>query len=271
MADENKNGAPAASTEVALQQQTPVSGINAFGSKEGFELAQREAKMLAASDLVPAQFRGKIENCVIALEMAHRMGASAMMVMQNLFVVHGNPGFSSKFLIATINACGKFSPLRYIMYDESGNEIDKPNPRQKPFACVAYAVDLGTGQILYGTLVDLNMAKAEKWSTKDGSKWLTMPELMLQYRAAAFFQRAYAPEVSMGMLTKEEYDDLGDAANPNQYSGKFNGVGAGVQTRLGQIAQEKKDEEEHKPEPVDVEPVSSETTTQQVAKTLFPE
>lgn len=51
------------------------------------------------------------------------------------------------------------------------------------------------------------MAKAEKWTEKNGSKWLTMPDQMLMYRAAAFWQRAYAPEISMGFLTKEEYED----------------------------------------------------------------
>jgi hypothetical protein len=52
------------------------------------------------------------------------------------------------------------------------------------------------------------MAKAEGWLTKTGSKWITMPELMLKYRAAAFFGRLYAPEVLMGMQTSEEVIDI---------------------------------------------------------------
>jgi len=35
-----------------------------------------------------------------------------------------------------------------------------------------------------------------------------MPELMLKYRAAAFFGRLYAPEVLMGMQTSEEVIDI---------------------------------------------------------------
>ena len=39
---------------------------------------------------------------------------------------------------------------------------------------------------------------------------------MLQYRAAAFFQRAYAPEISMGLNTAEEYTDVyGDTQSKN--------------------------------------------------------
>ena len=37
-----------------------------------------------------------------------------------------------------------------------------------------------------------------------------MPNLMLTYRAAAFWQRAYCPEISMGFLTKEEVEDIQD-------------------------------------------------------------
>ena len=56
----------------------------------------------------------------------------------------------------------------------------------------------------------MQMAKDEGWYGKAGSKWKTMPELMLQYRSAAFFQRTYAPEISMGMQTVEEIRDVVD-------------------------------------------------------------
>jgi hypothetical protein len=49
-----------------------------------FEHAQRIAKLLSSSDLVPNQYKGNIANTMVALEMAHRMNASPLMVMQNL-------------------------------------------------------------------------------------------------------------------------------------------------------------------------------------------
>src|SRR5690606_28728464 len=52
------------------------------------------------------------------------------------------------------------------------------------------------------------MAHAEGWVSKNGSKWKTMPELMIRYRAAAFFGRLYAPEITMGMHTQEEVMDI---------------------------------------------------------------
>ena len=68
---------------------------------------------------------------------------------------------------------------------------------------------MATGQKLVGTDVTIKMAKAEKWYDKDGSKWKTMPQQMLAYRAAAFFIRTCAPEISMGLPTSDELEDIG--------------------------------------------------------------
>lgn len=180
-----------------------------FGSLQSFELMQRGAKLLTASDLVPQQFRGNLANCVIALNMANRIGADPLMVMQNLYVVHGSPSWSSKFLIATINTCGRFSSLRYEW---------KGKPGSDDYGCRAWAVEKGTNERLDGIWVDWKMVKAEGWNTKKGSKWLTMPDQMFVYRAAAFWQRAYAPELGMGLQTREEMDDVIDVRPDGSYT-----------------------------------------------------
>jgi hypothetical protein len=54
------------------------------------------------------------------------------------------------------------------------------------------------------------MAKKEGWSTKSGSKWLTMPGQMLRYRAASFWSRAYASDISLGMYTTDEVRDFAE-------------------------------------------------------------
>lgn len=179
-----------------------MADLAVFGSTESFETSQRMAKVLCSSQIVPAQFQGDkgLANCIVALEIANRIGASPLMVMQNLYVVYGSPSWSSKFLIACLNQCGKFSPLRYEFEGKEG---------QDDWKCRAYATDKESGETLKGAWVSIALAKKEGWFAKNGSKWQTMPELMLQYRAAAFFQRVYAPEISMGMLTTEEREDIG--------------------------------------------------------------
>lgn len=42
---------------------------------------------------------------------------------------------------------------------------------------------------------------------ENGSKWKTMPQLMLRYRAASFFSSLNCPELTMGIYTKEEIED----------------------------------------------------------------
>lgn len=206
-----------------------------FDTPQGFELLQRASKAFATSDLVPKQYQGNIANCMIALEMAGRIGASPMMVMQNLYIVHGNPGWSAKFLIACINSCGRFTALRYEWRGEPG----KPD-----FGCRTWAIELATGERLNGVWVDWKMVKAEGWDSKAGSKWKTMPEQMFVYRSATFWQRAYAPEISMGMQTDDELRDVVDVNEDGSYTITTEPLRAGM--RPATI--------ETEPEPADVAP-----------------
>ena len=169
---------------------------------QGFELAQRAAKLLASSSLVPKEYQGNIPNCVIALNMAQRVGADPLMVMQNLVIVHGKPTWSSQFLIATVNTCGRFSALRYEFFGRQGTD---------EWGCRAWAVEKATGEKLVGTDVTIAISKKEGWFAKNGSKWQSIPQQMLMYRAGSWWTRAYAPELSMGLHTADEMRDVYDA------------------------------------------------------------
>src|SRR5690606_34784986 len=70
--------------------------------------------------------------------------------------------------------------------------------------CKAWAIEAGTGERLESAEISMETAVKEGWYQKNGSKWQTMPEQMLRYRAASFFGRIYAPEVLMGIRTQEE-------------------------------------------------------------------
>lgn len=182
--------------ETPTKELTVPPKESAF-SLTGFDHAQRVAKMLSTSSLIPKDYQGNIQNTMIALEMANRIGASPLQVMQNLYIVHGKPSWSSAFIIAGLNASKKFSPIRFEM---SGDKEE--------YGCTAWAYEIETKEKLEGPKVTMKMAKAEGWIDKNGSKWKTMPELMLRYRAAAFFGRLYAPEIMMGMHTIEEVIDI---------------------------------------------------------------
>jgi len=164
-----------------------------------FEHAQRVGNMLTKSTMVPEHFRNNIGNCVIALNYADRVGIDPFMAMQKMYVIHGKPAVETQLQIALFNNSSRFTTLKYKM---SGNG-DKSQ-------CVAYATDRETKEEIDGPPVSIAMAKAEGWYGKKGSKWVTLPELMLRYRAAAFFIRLYAPETTLGLYTKEELYDVGE-------------------------------------------------------------
>lgn len=174
-------------------------------SLQTFEHAQRVAKMLSTSSLIPKAYQGNIQNVMVALEMANRIGASPLMVMQNLNIIQGNPSWSSTFIISAINSCGRFEPLRFDLTG-TGEEMK----------CIAWTHEKGKSERIEGPAVTMKMAKLEGWLDKSGSKWKTMPELMIRYRSAAFFGRLYAPEILMGMQTMEEVIDITPTPRPEK-------------------------------------------------------
>ena len=183
-----------------LSTQSEVTDIQIQRENAAFEMLQRQAKMFSSSSLVPKDFQGNVANCAIGINIAKRLGADPFMVLQNIDIIHGRPSFRATFLIAMVNASGRFEPLQFRMEGDEG----KPSR-----SCVAWTKSKADGTPLEGPKITLEMAKAEGWSTKSGSKWLTMPELMLRYRAAAFFARLYAPDITLGMMTAEEAVDMG--------------------------------------------------------------
>lgn len=242
-----------AQTNAVAQQNNSSNQFVGLLNLEAFELSQRVAKMLSTSTLVPEQYRavtkikaGKdsngnwqyrdetnpsgLSNCVIALNIANRLNADALMVMQNLYIIEGRPAWSSQFIMAAINSCGRFSSLRFELKELGEKEVEYQetqwnNGRKNivtkkvkinDMSCFAWVEEKGSvgldGKpvILKSSVITVEMAVKEGWYQKNGSKWQTMPEQMLRYRAASFFGRVYAPELLMGLKSEEEERDTID-------------------------------------------------------------
>ena len=182
---------------VAHNNKVTDYSLGIFGTSDNFIMAMQMAKALAESTIVPQTYQKNASNCLIAIEQAQRMHISPLMVMQNLYPIQGKPSWSSKFLIASINASGKFD--MELQYDETKDKDGKP------YSCVAWTMK--NGRRVEGMEVNMQMAKDEGWLGKNGSKWKTMPQLMLRYRAASFFSSLNCPELTMGIYTKEEIED----------------------------------------------------------------
>ena len=168
---------------------TTTSNKSVYSSIQSFESAQRIAASLAESTIVPTMYRGPagLGNCIVALEIANRMGMSPFQVMQNLNVIHGRPSWTSQFIIGLIQGCGRFECFDYDEEDDS---------------CQCFAVVKTSGKQVFGPKITLDMAKREGW-TKN-TKWSTMPQTMLRYRAASAFGRFHIPDLILGIQSVEE-------------------------------------------------------------------
>lgn len=187
---------------VAAPVKDIVLGTNIFSGYQEFQAAQKMAMALASSTIVPKDYQQNVGNCIIALEMANRMNTSPMMVMQNLYIVNGRPAWSSQYIVAMINASKKYKTE--LQYELQGSGMD--------MSCYAFAED-HNGHVVKGPVITMKMAQDEGWLTRNGSKWKTMPEVMMRYRAAAFFGRLNCPDMIMGIYSTDEVVEIG----PNAY------------------------------------------------------
>lgn len=165
-----------------------------------FETQLRRAEIMAEAPFLPDAFRGNAGAVLIAVELADRLGLPVMATIQNIYVVHGKPAFSGAFFISCINASGRYSPVEYEERNESGKLV----------GCRVAVRRRSDGKEIFGPWVTLDMARAEGW-LKNNPKWSTMPELMLRYRAAAFFARTNCPEVVLGFAVEGEAEDIANA------------------------------------------------------------
>lgn len=176
-----------------MKQPEYSDGMSIFTNAKLFGEIGNIAKVLAQSSIIPADFHNNVPNVLIALEMAIRMKTSPMQVMQNLYVVNGRPAWSSQYIIAVINASGKYK--HELKFDVTGKD--------KTLACYAWTTTKD-GDKLVGPTITWAMAEAEGWTTKNGSKWKTMPDVIIRYRAASFFGRLYCSDLIMGIYAEEE-------------------------------------------------------------------
>ena len=189
-----------------MENHSPVSSSDAsFANMAAFKDCFMIGKYFSQSSLVPKQYQGKPMDCAIAVDIANRMGISPMFVMQNLYVVQGTPSWSGQACMSIIRGCGRYKDVKPVYTGKRGEDS---------WGCYISAIEIKTGSEIKGVEVTIKMAKEEGWYGKSGSKWKTLPELMLCYRAAAFFARVYAPNELQGFKVEGEAEDI---SQPKQH------------------------------------------------------
>lgn len=187
--------------QIALAVKEPTQNPNAVTMWNDAKLYNQSlamAQTLSKSEIIPQSYKGKPADCLIAIDIANRLGLSPAIVMQNSQIVRGNFTWRGSACKAMIDGCGRYQKTRYVYVGEEGKDS---------YGCYLEAID-NDGDIIKGVPVTIAMAKKEGWYNKDGSKWQSMCDLMLKYRAAAFFMRTECASIAMGFLTKEEVEDV---------------------------------------------------------------
>lgn len=187
--DNNADNSTAAMA-IANNQNVGLVWNDVSQMKFEFKLANN----LAQGNSIPERFKGKPGDILIGMDIAMRSNQPLAMILNNMYSVYGQIGWSGQYAIMAINNCHKFSPLKFVF------NKDKTE-------CYAQATRLSDNEVLTSEVISIELAKKEGWYDKKGSKWQVYPQQMMRYRTASFFARAYCPEVLYGYQTQEELQD----------------------------------------------------------------
>ena len=213
-----------ANANVPAIRQNAGGAVSCFDDFETFQQVFEMARCLSKSRLVPTAFQNSPESCVIAIDLARRLGVAPLTLFPHLYVVDSKPAFSTQFLITLVNRSGQFNRLEwqtgtdgdatvraFLRWNEKTKEIETTETTVPNVWAIAKLVERRTGKEFLSPRVDMVFADKNGWTAKRGSKWLTMPEIMASYRAASILIKKVCPELTLGLDFSE---DVADAIEP---------------------------------------------------------
>ena len=158
-------------------------------SPQTFDQALTFSQYLADSDMVPKDFKGKPDNCLIAMQWGAELGLKPLQALQNLAVINGRPALWGDAVIALVRS----SPLcEFVIETDDGQAATcRVKRRGEPEQSRTFSVEDSKQAGLLG---------------KQGP-WAQYPKRMRQMRARAFALRDVFPDVLRGLPVAEEIMD----------------------------------------------------------------
>lgn len=160
--------------------------------------AQKLAEMLAASDMVPKDFKGKPGNVLIALQLGREVGLQWLQAVQNIAVINGRPTVWGDALLAIAKASGTMED-----FDE---RFDAGKGIEDEYAAVCLTKRKGEKREVVRRFSIKDAKRAGLWG-KD-SPWKTHPQRMLQMKARNFCLRDVYPDVLKGLTIREVAEEF---------------------------------------------------------------
>ena len=179
------------STALTTTTQQPASTLAFLHDGAALDHLYRVSKAFSMSGMVPGHFQGKPEACMVALMYAQQLGEHPMVMFQEVSIINGRPNTSARFAISRANKSGLLQ----------GPVTWKSKGQDQALEVTASAVMRETGEVITAT-VTMKEAKADGWTRN--SKYQSIPEQMLRWRAATRLINLYMPEVLFGLGVREE-------------------------------------------------------------------
>lgn len=180
------------------------------------------ANAMARSQLVPPAFKGKPDDCIIAIQMGLEVGLAPLAAIQNIAVINGRPSIWGDAALAVARASGVFDERRW-----SEELIGQEGSDGWTAVCRCARINGATVERRFSVA---DAKRAGLWS-KQGP-WGQYPQRMLQMRARSWALRDCFTDALRGLQVAEEAADMIPYVETQEVSP---GV-AGVKERLGLAA-----------------------------------
>lgn len=158
---------------------------------QSMEQAMEMSKMLSSSGMVPAQYKGKPSDTLVAMMMGSELGLNPIQSLQNIAVINGKPSIYGDALMALVQNHPAFGGI-----EESFDE------NTWTAKCTVWRKG---GPRHTQTFSRADAEQAGLWG-KQGP-WKTYPKRMLQMRARGFAVRDQFSDALAGLITTEEAYD----------------------------------------------------------------
>lgn len=218
------------STELALQQPTRLAPIQ----PKSFEDIEKFAVVMAESDLVPKDYKGKPANVCVAILMGRELGVPPMQALQGIAVINGRPSVWGDLMWALVTGHPDFEDAQEIVDDAKASCTLKR--RDRSAVTEEFSKD--------------DAQKAGLWG-KQGP-WSQYPKRMMLWRARTFAARNLFADALKGIQIREEVMDYIDGEVTPPPSAK---IVAFAHPEAGT----KKEKAETKEPPAEAKPATDET------------
>ena len=163
-----------------------------------FEIAKRIAHTLANSNLVPDAYRGRPNDCFVAINMGAELGLEPFQAIQSIAVIDGKPCLYGDGLIGVVRASSKCEWIEEEISPDGKTAICRTqrkgdrNPIERSYS----------------------MSDAMLAGIDSKFNWKKHPKRMLQMRARSYCLRDAYPDLLKGLGVVEEMVDNEDTPPP---------------------------------------------------------